>query len=80
RSQEFAVVMFTALLFSAIHFPEIPLMVATFFLGSATTLIFFRTRNIWMPGLLHGWFATLFYFLVMEVDPLEPLLAVAFRW
>ncbi|TVQ23121.1 MAG: hypothetical protein EA382_10695 [Spirochaetaceae bacterium] len=78
RSQEFAVVMFAALLFSAIHFPEVPLMIATFFLGSATTLIFFRTRNIWMPGVLHGWFATLFYFLVMEVDPLEPLLAVAF--
>jgi hypothetical protein len=79
RSQEFVVVMFSALLFSAIHFPETDLMIATFFLGAATTLIFFRTRNIWMVGVLHGWFASLFYFLVMGYDPLAPMLEAAFR-
>ncbi len=79
RSQEFVVVMFSALLFSAIHFPETDLMIATFFLGAATTLIFFRTRNIWMIGVLHGWFASLFYFLVMGYDPLAPMLEAAFR-
>jgi len=78
RSHEFVVVMFSALLFSAIHFPETPLMIATFFLGATTTLIFFRTRNLWMIGVLHGWFASLFYFLVMGHDPLAPLLSAAF--
>lgn len=78
RASEFVVVMFSALLFAAIHFPETPLMIATFFLGAATTLIFFRTRNLWMIGVLHGWFSTLFYFLVMGHDPLAPLLRVAF--
>jgi hypothetical protein len=78
RASEFVVVMFAALTFSAIHFPEIPLMIATFFLGAATTLIFFRTRNMWLIGLLHGWFSSLFYFFVMGHDPLQPLLSIAF--
>jgi hypothetical protein len=78
RSSEFVVVMFSALVFSAIHFPETPLMIATFFLGATTTLIFFRTRNLWTVGVLHGWFATLFYFLVMGHDPMAPLLQAAF--
>lgn len=78
RTPEFVVVMFSALVFSAIHFPETDLMIATFFLGAATTLIFFHTRNIWTVGVLHGWFASLFYFLVMGHDPLAPLLAAAF--
>ena len=74
RSSEPAVAMLTAVVFAGIHFPETPLMIATFFLGATTTLIFFRTRNIWLIGVLHGWFATLFYFLVMGVDPIGPLL------
>lgn len=78
RTPEFVIVMFSALVFSAIHFPETDLMVATFFLGAATTLIFFRTRNLWAIGVLHGWFASLFYFLVMGHDPLAPLLEAAF--
>lgn len=78
RTPEFVIVMFAALLFAAIHFPETDLMMATFVLGGVSTLIFFRTRNIWMVGVLHGWFASLFYFLVMGHDPLAPLLRAAF--
>ncbi|MFW5742275.1 MAG: type II CAAX prenyl endopeptidase Rce1 family protein [Spirochaetota bacterium] len=78
RTPEFVIVMVSALAFSAIHFPETDLMIATFFMGAATTLIFFRTRNLWPIGVLHGWFASLFYFLVMRHDPLMPLLEAAF--
>ncbi len=78
RTPEFVIVMISALVFSAIHFPETDLMIATFFLGAVTTLIFFRTRNLWAIGVLHGWFASLFYFLVMGHDPLAPLLTTAF--
>ena len=77
RSPEFVIVMVSALVFSAVHVPETELIIVTFFLGIATTLIFFRTRNIWMIGVLHGWFASLFYFLVLGHDPLAPLLAAA---
>lgn len=77
RTPEFVVVMVSALVFSAVHVPETELMIATFFLGTATTLVFFRTRNLWMIGLLHGWFASLFYFLVLRHDPLAPLLEAA---
>jgi len=79
KTPDFVIVMFSALLFSAIHIPETSLMIATFFLGAVSTLIFFRTRNLWAIGVLHGWFASLFYFLVMEKDPLQPMLEVAFQ-
>jgi hypothetical protein len=79
QTPEFVIVMMSSLLFSAIHIPETSLMIATFFLGAASTLIFFRTRNLWAIGILHGWFASLFYFLVMEKDPLQPMLEVAFQ-
>lgn len=77
RASEFVIVMVSALIFSAIHIPEPGLMVATFFLGATTTLIFFRTRNLWIIGILHGWFASLLYFLVLRHDPLAPLLEAA---
>lgn len=63
-----------AVLFAMVHIPELPLVGATFCLGAVTTLVFFRTRNVIVPGIVHGWFATLFYFLVMGEDPLAPLL------
>ena len=39
---------------------------------------FFRTRNIWISGLFHGWYATVFYHFVMGEDPLGSLLRAAF--
>ena len=74
----FVVVMMAALLFSAAHVPDRELMVATFFLGITTVLIFFRTRNLLAVGILHGWFASVFYFFGMGQDPLAPLLAATF--
>jgi len=73
RIPEPVAVVGAALLFSAVHIPEFPLVAATFGLGLVTTSVFFRTRNLWPAGLLHGWFATMFYYLVMGIDPLRPL-------
>jgi len=63
-----------AVLFALVHVPEYPLVAATFALGAVTTLVFFRTRNVIVPGIVHGWFATLFYYLVMGEDPWAELL------
>ena len=78
KVSEFVIAIMAALLFSAVHIPDEELMVATFFLGVTTVLIFFRTRNLLAIGLLHGWFASVFYFFGMGVDPMAPLLAAAF--
>jgi membrane protease YdiL (CAAX protease family) len=69
RIGEPAAVVITAVVFAAVHLEDPALVVATFFLGLVTTSVYFRTKNVWVPGILHGWFATLFYFLVMGEDP-----------
>lgn len=69
RIGEPAAVLITAVGFAAIHAEDPRLVGATFFLGLVTTSVYFRTKNLWVPGILHGWFATLFYFLVMGEDP-----------
>jgi membrane protease YdiL (CAAX protease family) len=69
RVGERAAVAVTACVFAAVHLHDPELVVATFFLGLVTTSVYFRTKNLWVPGILHGWFATLFYFLVMGEDP-----------
>lgn len=78
RVSETSAVLSAAVLFAAIHVPETPLVFATFYLGIVTTSVFFRSRNIWAAGLFHGWYATLFYHLVMGEDPLGSILAAAF--
>jgi hypothetical protein len=78
RIPEFVVVMIAALLFAAVHVPDRELMVATFCLGIVSVLVFFKTRNLIAVGILHGWFASVFYFFAMGEDPLAPLITAAF--
>ena len=64
--------------FALVHVPVWPLVVATFALGLVTTQVYLRVGNLWVPGVFHGWFATLFYFLVLGEDPWAPLVQLAF--
>jgi hypothetical protein len=63
------IVSLTSILFSVVHYPSLPLMVATFFLAVFYCFLFFRFRNILVLGLFHGWLACIFYFFVMGRDP-----------
>ena len=78
RVPEWAAILLAAVLFALVHVPVYPLVCATFALGFVTTATFFRTRNIWVPGVFHGWYATVYYHFVMGVDPLGCLLQGAF--
>jgi membrane protease YdiL (CAAX protease family) len=78
RVPEWVAVLLAALLFAAVHLPVYPLVIATFFLGIMTTVLFFRTRSMWVPGILHGWYASVFYHFVLGEDPLGSLLSGAF--
>lgn len=62
-------ILIAALLFAAVHSPNLPLVAATFVMGLITTSIYLRTSNIWFAGLFHGWFATLFYYFILGEDP-----------
>jgi hypothetical protein len=69
RLSKHAVVGITAVLFSLVHYPSVPLMAATFILAVCYCYIFLRFRNIIILGLFHGWLACVFYFFVLGRDP-----------
>lgn len=69
RISQPSVIGLTSILFSVVHYPSLPLMVATFFLAVFYCLIFFRFRNILVLGIFHGWLACIFYFFVLGRDP-----------
>jgi membrane protease YdiL (CAAX protease family) len=64
-----AIILFSALLFSSIHYPFVWLMVGTFFLAIFYGFIYLRGKNIYALGLFHGWLAGLFYYTVVGRDP-----------
>jgi membrane protease YdiL (CAAX protease family) len=72
-------VVLTACGFAAIHVHDYRLVGATFLLGLVTTSVYFRTKNVWVPGILHGWFATLVYYLVLGEDPWAELVLGGLR-
>jgi hypothetical protein len=69
RIPEAGIVLVTALIFAGVHAPSVPLMEAAFALALVTTVVYFRTGNLWALGIFHGWFATGLYFLVLGRDP-----------
>ena len=56
-------------IFSVVHYPSIPLMVATLFLAMFYTVLYLKYRNLWVLGLFHGWLGGLFYYFVLGRDP-----------
>ncbi|MBN1949121.1 MAG: hypothetical protein JW784_05215 [Candidatus Cloacimonetes bacterium] len=68
------IVISVAFFFALIHFPELPLVVASFFLGIITVSSFLRFGNIWTIGIFHGWFATFLYYFVLNNDPLMDIM------
>jgi hypothetical protein len=58
-----------ALLFGAVHLPDMALAGATCVAGAVFTLIYLRWRNLWPLGLYHGWLGVFFYYWVLTRDP-----------
>ncbi|MDN5202797.1 hypothetical protein QQ008_15515 [Fulvivirgaceae bacterium BMA10] len=69
KLSKLSIVGLTSILFSVVHFPSIPLMVATFFLAVSYCFVFLRFRNVLVLGIFHGWLACFFYFFVLGRDP-----------
>ena len=69
KLDSFLVILFSALLFAAIHYPSIWLITGTFFLAIFYGFIYLKERNIYVLGLFHGWLGALFYYTVLDRDP-----------
>lgn len=62
------IILITAILFSIVHYPSLPLVVSTFILGICYAFLFLQYRNIWVLGVYHGWLGAFFYFFVLKRD------------
>jgi len=63
------IILLSALLFGAIHYPFVWLMIATFILAIFYGWIYLNERNIYVLGLFHGWLGGIFYYTILERDP-----------
>lgn len=63
------IILLSALLFGAIHYPYIWLVIATFILAIFYGWIYLNQRNLYVLGLFHGWLGGVFYYTVLERDP-----------
>jgi membrane protease YdiL (CAAX protease family) len=63
------VILFSAILFSIVHYPIGWLMIGTFILAIFYGYIYLRNRNLYVLGLFHGWLGGLFYYTVLNTDP-----------
>jgi hypothetical protein len=58
-----------ALMFGAVHLPDMRLAAATCSLGAVFAAIYLRWGNLWPLGLYHGWLGLFFYYWVLGRDP-----------
>jgi len=63
-------VVITALLFGAVHLPDVPLALLCTLAGAFWTVCFLRVPNLLPLALAHGWIGTLTYAWLLERDPL----------
>jgi len=66
---KWTIIIFTAILFSLVHFPSALLITGTFILALVYSYQYLRERNLWVLGLYHGWLGCLFYYFVLGRDP-----------
>jgi hypothetical protein len=65
-----ATVAITALLFGAVHLPDVPLALLCVGAGAFWTACYLRSPNLIPLALAHGWIGTLTYAWLLERDPL----------
>jgi len=58
-----------ALVFGAVHLPDLPSTAGTTVLAFAYVPLFLRHRNVWPLGIVHGWLGSLFYLWALNDDP-----------
>ncbi len=68
RPPKLAIILITSILFCLVHFPNYPLMGATFLLALVYTGVYLRCRNLWPLGIVHGWLGSFFYYFVLGKD------------
>lgn len=61
----------SAVLFGLVHYPIAWLIGGTFMLALFYGYIYLHQRNLYVLGIFHGWLGALFYYTVLNQDPVE---------
>jgi membrane protease YdiL (CAAX protease family) len=70
------IILITSLMFALAHIPVYPVMLLAFCMELFFTYSYFRWKNLWSLGLVHGWVAGLLYFFVLERDMWDELFKI----
>jgi hypothetical protein len=70
------IILITSVMFALVHIPVYPVMILAFCMELLFTHAYFRWKNLWSLGLVHGWVAGLLYFFVLERDMWNELFAI----
>lgn len=62
------IVILTSGLFSLIHYPDLGLMIFTLAMEVVLLTAYFKWRNLWAIGIVHGWIATFLLYYVHNRD------------
>ncbi|WP_207895872.1 CPBP family intramembrane glutamic endopeptidase [Hymenobacter gummosus] len=63
------IVLLSAALFGAIHYPFGWLMLGTFVLAVFYGFVYLKERNLYVLGIFHGWLGAIFFYTVVGRDP-----------
>lgn len=74
RLRKPVIILLTAILFAAIHYPYNWLILGTFVLALFYGYVYLKARNVYVLGIFHGWLAALFFYTVLNRDPFLELL------
>ncbi|RAK65157.1 CPBP family intramembrane glutamic endopeptidase [Hymenobacter edaphi] len=69
RPRTFIIVLASALLFGAVHYPFAWLMLGTFVLAVFYGFVYLKERNLYVLGIFHGWLGAVFFYTVVGRDP-----------
>ncbi|WP_171595911.1 CPBP family intramembrane glutamic endopeptidase [Marinifilum caeruleilacunae] len=64
-----AIVLFAAVLFALVHYPDYWLIGGTFILAIFYGYVYLKEKNLYVLGIFHGWLGALFYYTVLDQDP-----------
>jgi uncharacterized protein len=64
-----SIILISAILFGALHFPYLWLMIGTFVLSLVYGFIFLKIRNLYALGIFHGWLGALIFYSLVNRDP-----------
>lgn len=59
----------TAGLFALVHYPYPLLIIGTFFLALVYVWVYFKSKNLWVLGIYHGYLGAIFFYSLMGRDP-----------